>query len=81
VTVSLVGRSQAKIKEGSRLYSGTAILFQQSNTLNEGHLSPREYEWSFEFIFPTGTSGEGKKRLGLLSRLTKSPKVTNYLCP
>jgi hypothetical protein len=59
VTVSL-GRSQAKIKEGSRLYSRTAALFHLSNTLQEGRLSPGEYEWSFEFILPSGTSGKEK---------------------
>jgi hypothetical protein len=58
VTVFLVGRSHAKIKEGSRLYTGTATLFQLSNTLHEGYLSPGEYEWPFEFTFPKGTSGE-----------------------
>jgi hypothetical protein len=60
VSVSLVGRSHAKIKEGSRLYTGTATLFQLSNTLHEGHLSEGEHEWAFEFIFPKATSGEEK---------------------
>jgi hypothetical protein len=49
-----------KSRNGSRLYSGTATLFQLSNTLHEGHLSPGEYEWPFEFKFPNGTSGEEK---------------------
>ena len=60
VTVSFVGRSLARIKEGSRLYSETATLFQLPNTLHEGHSSPGEYEWPFDFIFPSGTSGEEK---------------------
>jgi hypothetical protein len=60
VTVSFVGRSLARIKEGSRLYSETATLFQLSNALHEGHLSPGKYEWPFECIFPNGTSGEGR---------------------
>ena len=63
VTVSLVGKTKTTFNKGRSVYYGSATLFNLSETLHDGTLPPKDYEWPFEFTFPEVTAGEKKKWL------------------
>lgn len=61
ITISLIGRSEVAFNKGRTVYQGSAILFNQQVVLHNGPLKAHN-EWKFEFLFPSGTSSDGKKK-------------------
>jgi hypothetical protein len=61
VTISLVGKSEVAFTKGKSVYQGRATLFAISQTLHDGPLVKKDFEWPFEFTFPKVTDGEEKK--------------------